>query len=67
MKMFIYTLLTKISAAQIEDTLSYHRVRGPQLLAIIFTVSIVDNVSGVLYHIWWIRTNDAIKTKIKPH
>ena len=38
---YIAILLTKITAAQNEDAFGYHRVRGLDFLAVIFTATIV--------------------------
>ena len=39
---YIYcTLLAKITAAQNEDALSYHRVRGLYFLAVVFAATII--------------------------
>ena len=42
--LFLTILLTKTTAAQNEDALSYHKVRGLYFLAVISVATIVGNV-----------------------
>ena len=37
----VYILLTKTTAAQTEDALSYYRVRGLYFLAVVFVATII--------------------------
>ena len=39
---YLYILLTKITAAQNEVALSYHRVRGLYFLAVVFSATIAQ-------------------------
>ena len=39
----VIILLTKTTAAQNEDALSYHRVRGLYFQAVVFTAAITEN------------------------
>ena len=43
-------IFTKITVAQNEDTLCYHRVRGQYFLAVIFAATIVCRLSSQQYN-----------------
>ena len=43
-----HILLTKTTAAQNEDALSYRSVRGLHFLAVVFTASIITGVYGII-------------------
>ena len=48
-------LLTKTTAAQTEDALSYHTVRGLYFLAVVFVATIVINVEEQLLLWLWLN------------
>ena len=54
MSPMLYTsiiLLTKITAAQNEGALSYHRVRGLYFMAVVFAATIYNDTLKTSYHI----------------